>query len=146
MYEVEKLLMELGMPQNILGFRYLKTALEMDLAGAIVSRDFMHNCYGAVAKAHGTTPSRAERAMRHATEVVFDRGDVDTIKSVFGNSVNPNKGKATVSEFIKSCTSYIRRGDKKMSAGDIRIMYLDKLLSETYPEYAQLIKEAENND
>lgn len=146
MYEVEKLLMELGMPQNILGFKYLKTAIELDLAGELTTRDFMHSCYGAVAKRYGTSPSRAERSMRHAVEVVFYRGDVDTIKSVFGNSIDPNKGKATVSEFIRSCTSHIRRSEQRVSTGDIRIMYLDKLLSETYPEYAQLIKEAENND
>ena len=65
--------------------------------------------YPSVAKKYSTTTSRVERAIRHAIEVAWDRGDVDTLNSYFGYTIQNNRGKPTNSEFIAACVEEVRR-------------------------------------
>ena len=91
---------EIGVPAHIKGYQYLREAIiiavnDMDVINAITKV-----LYPQVAKTFGTTPSRVERAIRHAIEVAWDRGDLDTLQSFFGYTVSNTKGKPTNSEFI----------------------------------------------
>ena len=91
---------EIGVPAHIKGYQYLREAIiiavnDMDVINAITKV-----LYPQVAKAFGTTPSRVERAIRHAIEVAWDRGDLDTLQRFFGYTVSNTKGKPTNSEFI----------------------------------------------
>ena len=89
-----------GVPAHIKGYQYLREAIiiavnDMDVINAITKV-----LYPQVAKAFSTTPSRVERAIRHAIEVAWDRGDLDTLQRFFGYTVSNTKGKPTNSEFI----------------------------------------------
>ena len=91
---------EIGVPAHIKGYQYLREAIiiavnDMDVINAITKV-----LYPQVAKTFGTTPSRVERAIRHAIEVAWDRGDLDTLQRFFGYTVSNTKGKPTNSEFI----------------------------------------------
>jgi len=91
---------EIGVPAHIKGYQYLREAImiavnDMDVINAVTKV-----LYPAVAKAFNTTPSRVERAIRHAIEVAWDRGDLETLQNYFGYTVNSAKGKPTNSEFI----------------------------------------------
>ena len=91
---------EIGVPAHIKGYQYLREAImvavrDRDAVGAITKV-----LYPAVAKTFSTTPSRVERAIRHAIEVAWDRGDLETLQSFFGYTVSHVKGKPTNSEFI----------------------------------------------
>ena len=91
---------EIGVPAHIKGYQYLREAIiiavnDMDVINAITKV-----LYPQVAKTYGTTPSRVERAIRHAIEVAWDRGDLDTLQRFFGYTVSNTKGKPTNSEFI----------------------------------------------
>ncbi len=91
---------EIGVPAHIKGYQYLREAIiiavnDMDVINAITKV-----LYPQVAKTFGTTPSRVERAIRHAIEVAWDRGDLDTLQKFFGYTVSNTKGKPTNSEFI----------------------------------------------
>ena len=91
---------EIGVPAHIKGYQYLREAIiiaveDMDVINAITKV-----LYPQVAKTFQTTPSRVERAIRHAIEVAWDRGDLDTLQKFFGYTVSNTKGKPTNSEFI----------------------------------------------
>ena len=91
---------EIGVPAHIKGYQYLREAIiiavnDMDVINAITKV-----LYPQVAKTFGTTPSRVERAIRHAIEVAWDRGDLDTLQRFFGYTVSNTKGQPTNSEFI----------------------------------------------
>ena len=73
--------------------------------------------YPAIAKAYRTTPSRVERAIRHAIEVAWERGDIDTLNSVFGYTINSGRGKPTNSEFIAMVADKIRLQQKRARIG-----------------------------
>ena len=97
---VTNIIHEIGVPAHIKGYQYLREAIiiavnDMDVINAITKV-----LYPEVAKAFGTTPSRVERAIRHAIEVAWDRGDLDTLQKFFGYTVSNTKGKPTNSEFI----------------------------------------------
>ena len=97
---VTNIIHEIGVPAHIKGYQYLREAIiiavnDMDVINAITKV-----LYPEVAKAFGTTPSRVERAIRHAIEVAWDRGDLDTLQRFFGYTVSNTKGKPTNSEFI----------------------------------------------
>ena len=90
----------IGVPAHIKGYQYLREAIiiavnDMDVINAITKV-----LYPRVAKTFNTTPSRVERAIRHAIEVAWDRGDLDTLQRFFGYTVSNTKGKPTNSEFI----------------------------------------------
>ena len=97
---VTNIIHEIGVPAHIKGYQYLREAIiiavnDMDVINAITKV-----LYPEVAKTFGTTPSRVERAIRHAIEVAWDRGDLDTLHKFFGYTVSNTKGKPTNSEFI----------------------------------------------
>lgn len=97
---VTSIIHEIGVPAHIKGYQYLREAIiiavnDMDVINAITKV-----LYPQVAKAFATTPSRVERAIRHAIEVAWDRGDLDTLQRFFGYTVSNTKGKPTNSEFI----------------------------------------------
>ncbi len=98
--EVTEIIHEIGIPAHIKGYQYLRDAIirtagDMDIINAVTKV-----LYPEVAKKFGTTPSRVERAIRHAIEVAWDRGDVETLQRFFGYTVSGAKGKPTNSEFI----------------------------------------------
>ena len=97
---VTSVIHEIGVPANIKGYQYLREAImiavdDMDVINAVTKV-----LYPEVAKRFSTTPSRVERAIRHAIEVAWDRGDLETLQKYFGYTVSNSKGKPTNSEFI----------------------------------------------
>jgi len=105
---ITKIIQEIGIPAHIKGYLYLREAItivigDMDYLGAITKE-----LYPAVADKFDTTPSRVERAIRHAIEVAWNRGKIDTIEEIFGYTINNNKGKPTNSEFIALIADKIR--------------------------------------
>ena len=97
---VTEIIHEIGVPAHIKGYQYLREAIiltinDMDIINAVTKV-----LYPEVAKKFGTTPSRVERAIRHAIEVAWDRGDIEVLQKFFGYTVSNIKGKPTNSEFI----------------------------------------------
>ena len=106
--EVTAILHEVGVPAHIKGYQYVREAIiivvqNMDAINAVTKV-----LYPEVAKRFNTTPSRVERAIRHAIEVAWDRGDLETLQGYFGYTVNSAKGKPTNSEFIAMNADRIR--------------------------------------
>lgn len=98
--EVTAIIHDIGVPAHIKGYQYLREAIiytvnDMDAINAVTKV-----LYPAVARKFGTTASRVERAIRHAIEVAWDRGDLETLQKYFGYTVNSAKGKPTNSEFV----------------------------------------------
>jgi two-component system response regulator (stage 0 sporulation protein A) len=91
---------EIGVPAHIKGYQYLREAIIIAVGDMEVINAVTKVLYPAVAKRFGTTPSRVERAIRHAIEVAWDRGDLETLQKYFGYTVSNSKGKPTNSEFI----------------------------------------------
>lgn len=102
---VKKLLKEMGVPLNIKGYRYLSDAI------VTLSKEkgmkISLGLYPKVAREFSTTGSRVERAIRHAVERTFERGNYDVINEVFGTKVSATKGKLTNSEFMYACIEYL---------------------------------------
>ncbi len=106
--EITNIIHEIGVPAHIKGYLYLREAIKMvidnvELLGAVTKE-----LYPNIAKEHNTTPSRVERAIRHAIEVAWSRGKVDTINQLFGYTVHNTKGKPTNSEFIAMIADKLR--------------------------------------
>ena len=106
--DVTDIIHEIGVPAHIKGYQYLRDAIIMsvnddEMLGAITKR-----LYPTIAKNHKTTSSRVERAIRHAIEVAWSRGKVDTIEELFGYTVSSGKGKPTNSEFVALISDKIR--------------------------------------
>ena len=91
---------EIGVPAHIKGYQYLREAIIIAVGDMDVINAITKVLYPQVAKTFQTTPSRVERAIRHALEVAWDRGDLDTLQRFFGYTVSNTKGKPTNSEFI----------------------------------------------
>lgn len=106
--KITNMIHEIGVPAHIKGYLYLREAIAMviqdiELLGAVTKE-----LYPSIAHKFNTTPSRVERAIRHAIEVAWTRGKVDTIDKIFGYTVNNNKGKPTNSEFIAMVADKLR--------------------------------------
>jgi len=97
---VTKIIHEIGIPAHIKGYRYTREAIMTVIREPEIINCVTKQLYPAVAAVYNTTPSRVERAIRHAIEVAWDRGDVDTLNKIFGYTVSNDKGKPTNSEFI----------------------------------------------
>ena len=97
---VTSVIHEIGVPAHIKGYQYLREAIMIAVKDMDVINAITKVLYPQVAKAFQTTPSRVERAIRHAIEVAWDRGDLETLQQFFGYTVNGAKGKPTNSEFI----------------------------------------------
>lgn len=97
---VTDIIHEIGVPAHIKGYQYLREAILLTVNDMEIINAVTKALYPAVAKKFGTTPSRVERAIRHAIEVAWDRGDIETLQSIFGYTVSNVKGKPTNSECI----------------------------------------------
>ncbi len=99
---------QIGVPAHIKGYHYLREAILMAVDDIEIMNSVTKCLYPSVAKKHGTTSSRVERAIRHAIEVAWDRGDVDVLNSYFGYTIHSGKGKPTNSEFIALIADKLR--------------------------------------
>lgn len=106
--KIVKILRKLGIPASLEGYRYLKTALEFSLSDEAIVFQITNRLYPAIAKVYGTTASRVERAIRHAIEVGWDRGNIDIQDSLFGYTVSRKSHRPTNSEFIAAVAEQIR--------------------------------------
>ncbi len=110
--EVTRVIHEIGVPAHVKGYQYLRDAImlvvdEINYLGAVTKE-----LYPTIAQKYDTTPSRVERAIRHAIELAWDRGDVDKINKVFGYTISGEKGKPTNSEFIAIIADRLRLENK----------------------------------
>ncbi len=110
--EVTKIIHQMGVPAHIKGYQYLRDAIlfvidEVNLLGAVTKE-----LYPMIAQKYGTTASRVERAIRHAIELAWDRGNVDMMNKFFGYTINVERGKPTNSEFIAMVADKLRIGAK----------------------------------
>ncbi|MCD2492628.1 sporulation transcription factor Spo0A [Lacrimispora sp. NSJ-141] len=106
--DVTNLIHEIGVPAHIKGYGYLRDAIILSVSDMEMLNSITKMLYPTVAKMHQTTPSRVERAIRHAIEVAWNRGKMDTIDSLFGYTINTGKGKPTNSEFVALIADKIR--------------------------------------
>ena len=106
--QVTSIIHEIGVPAHIKGYQYLREAIIIAVNDMEVINAVTKVLYPAVAKRFSTTPSRVERAIRHAIEVAWDRGDLETLQKFFGYTVSNAKGKPTNSEFIAMISDRIR--------------------------------------
>ena len=105
---VTNIIHEIGVPAHIKGYQYLREAIMMTVKDMEAINAITKILYPTVAKRYKTTSSRVERAIRHAIEVAWDRGDVETLQSFFGYTVSGVKGKPTNSEFISMIADRLR--------------------------------------
>lgn len=106
--DVTNIIQELGVPAHIKGYQYLRDAIMMCVNDMDMLNCITKELYPAIAKKNETTPSRVERAIRHAIEVGCVRGKIETIDQIFGYTINGGKGKPTNSEFIALIADKIR--------------------------------------
>jgi two-component system response regulator (stage 0 sporulation protein A) len=106
--QVTKIIHQIGVPAHIKGYQYLRTAILLTIRDSDVINSVTKVLYPTVAKKYQTTTSRVERAIRHAIEVAWDRGDVDTLNSYFGYTIQNDRGKPTNSEFIAMIADNLR--------------------------------------
>ena len=105
---VTSIIHEVGVPAHIKGYQYVREAIMITVENMEVINSVTKILYPEVAKRFHTTPSRVERAIRHAIEVAWDRGDLETLQRFFGYTVSNAKGKPTNSEFIAMISDRIR--------------------------------------
>ncbi|MCF0134088.1 MAG: sporulation transcription factor Spo0A [Blautia sp.] len=113
--DVTFIIHEIGVPAHIKGYQYLRDAIILTVNDMGMLSSITKILYPAVAKQNQTTPSRVERAIRHAIEVAWNRGKMDTIDALFGYTVHKGKGKPTNSEFIALIADKIRMEYKNRS-------------------------------
>ncbi|MGE5614153.1 MAG: sporulation transcription factor Spo0A [Bacillota bacterium] len=106
--EVTNIMHEIGVPAHIKGYQYLRDAIMMVVKDLDIINSITKQLYPSIAREYNTTPSRVERAIRHAIEVAWSRGQVDAIDSLFGYTVSIGKGKPTNSEFIAMVADKLR--------------------------------------
>ena len=106
--DVTDMIHEIGVPAHIKGYQYLREAIMMSVDDCTMISSITKILYPTIAKRFQTTPSRVERAIRHAIEVAWSRGKMDTIDELFGYTVSNGKGKPTNSEFIALIADRIR--------------------------------------
>ena len=99
---------QIGVPAHIKGYHYLREAIILSVKNSEIINSVTKLLYPTVAKNHGTTSSRVERAIRHAIEVAWDRGDIDVLNSYFGYTIQNDRGKPTNSEFIAMISDKLR--------------------------------------
>jgi len=105
---VTEIIHQIGVPAHIKGYHYLREAIIMSVNDPEIINSVTKQLYPSVAKRFSTTSSRVERAIRHAIEVAWDRGDVDVLNSYFGYTIHNTKGKPTNSEFIAMISDKLR--------------------------------------
>ena len=106
--DVTDMIHEIGVPAHIKGYQYLREAIMMAVEDTEMLNSITKILYPTIAKKFQTTPSRVERAIRHAIEVAWSRGRMETLDALFGYTINTGKGKPTNSEFIALIADRIR--------------------------------------
>ena len=112
---ISDIMRQIGVPAHIKGYHYLRTAIKYCLDDSEMLSSVTKILYPSVAKKYKTTSSRVERAIRHAIEVAWDRGDVDVLNSYFGYTIHNDRGKPTNSEFIAMISDKLRLQIKNAS-------------------------------
>ncbi len=105
---VTEIIHQIGVPAHIKGYHYLRDAIILSVKNSEIINSVTKLLYPTVAKNYGTTSSRVERAIRHAIEVAWDRGDIDVLNSYFGYTIQNDRGKPTNSEFIAMISDKLR--------------------------------------
>lgn len=111
--DVTDMIHEIGVPAHIKGYQYLREAIMMSVEEPDMLGSITKVLYPTIAKRYQTTSSRVERAIRHAIEVAWNRGRMETLDNLFGYTINNGKGKPTNSEFIALIADKIRLQYKK---------------------------------
>ena len=112
--KISKVLKQLGILPNILGYEYLKEAIDMMLKDdSVIRRGITKVMYPAIARKFQSTSSRVERAIRHGVERAFIRGNAQMLNDIFGYGVSSDSGKATNSQFIACVAEYIKLVEDK---------------------------------
>lgn len=106
--DVTDMIHEIGVPAHIKGYQYLREAIMMVVEDIEMLNSITKILYPSIGKKFQTTPSRVERAIRHAIEVAWSRGKMETLDGLFGYTINTGKGKPTNSEFIALIADKIR--------------------------------------
>lgn len=110
--DITTIIHEIGIPAHIKGYRYLREAIMMVVNRVEFLAGVTKELYPTIARNHGTTPSRVERAIRHAIEVAWSRGNLEVLNLLFGHTVNRERGKPTNSEFIAMVADRLRMESK----------------------------------
>lgn len=105
---ITEIIHQIGVPAHIKGYHYLRESIMLAVKDADIINSVTKQLYPSVAKRFNTTSSRVERAIRHAIEVAWDRGDVDILNSYFGYTIHNGRGKPTNSEFIAMIADKLR--------------------------------------
>lgn len=105
---ITEIIHQIGVPAHIKGYHYLREAIMLSVKNSEIINSVTKLLYPTVAKKHKTTSSRVERAIRHAIEVAWDRGDIDVLNSYFGYTIQNDRGKPTNSEFIAMISDKLR--------------------------------------
>ena len=105
---VTEIIHQIGVPAHIKGYHYLREAIIISVKNSDIINSVTKLLYPTVAKTYNTTSSRVERAIRHAIEVAWDRGDIDVLNSYFGYTIQNDRGKPTNSEFIAMISDKLR--------------------------------------
>ena len=109
---VTNIIHDVGVPAHIKGYQYIREAILLAIENEDIINSITKVLYPSLAKKYQTTPSRVERAIRHAIEVAWNRGQIEMHDKIFGYTVNSNKGKPTNSEFIAMIADKLRLEDK----------------------------------
>ena len=112
--QVTKMIHQIGVPAHIKGYQYLRTAIILVMQDSNIINSVTKQLYPTIGKTFSTTSSRVERAIRHAIEVAWDRGDYDTITEIFGYTIQSARGKPTNSEFIAMVADNLRLRNKSI--------------------------------
>lgn len=110
--KITQIMRDVGVPAHIKGYQYMRDAIMMAVKDREIISAVTKRLYPELAKSYKTTPSRVERAIRHAIEVAWNRGRVDTINDLFGYTINTRKGKPTNSEFIAMVADTLRLNER----------------------------------
>lgn len=105
---VTDIIHQIGVPAHIKGYHYLREAIMLSIKNSEIINSVTKLLYPTVAKKYATTASRVERAIRHAIEVAWDRGDIDVLNGYFGYTIQVERGKPTNSEFIAMISDKLR--------------------------------------
>lgn len=105
--QTTSILLKLGCSTHLLGYDYVKTAIVMAYEDKRILKSITKKLYPEIAKKYNTEASRVERAIRHAIDKMWERGDLDIQEEIFGNTVDPKKGAPTNSSFIATVVEYL---------------------------------------
>ena len=107
MSKIDKMMRELGHPEHLLGTNYIRVAVDLYRPGMSMTKEL----YPGIAAAVGSTPSRVERSIRHSIETAWQRGSTEVQLRMFGYTVDPQRGKPTVSEYVATMARLIHESE-----------------------------------